>query len=103
MDLQFYDCVLCDADVEESLVHLFLFATECWNLVYRLTLPYHHTHTNPYIFMEIVILLCWSIWIVRNDAVLQGVAPLVARVKGIFLQKFALMFHRTKKNYSPQH
>ena len=79
-----YDCALFTNNSEETLEHLFLhcpFDVACWGLV-DLQVPHQadiflavdsfksQLHT-PH-FMNIVILLCWSIWLTRNDLIFQG-------------------------------
>lgn len=85
MALQSYTYVLCAADTEESLDHLFLhypFARACWNLVdgnLLSTVQGLQRSVISSFFMEIVILLCWRI--VRNDAIFQRVVPAVGQSK----------------------
>ena len=87
MDLQDFNCVLCSALVEESLVHLFLeclFVIQCWALI-SVQSSQHPDHFQslqslkdqlrvPF-FMEIIILMCWTIWRARNDLIFRQVNP----------------------------
>jgi hypothetical protein len=87
MTLPCYDCVLCTANIEETLEHLFLhcpFATACWGLLGLHVPPQEdifeaidsfkiQLHTP--IFINIVTLLFWGIWISRNDLIFQGLQP----------------------------
>ena len=52
-------------------------------------------------FVEIIVLLCWSIWIVRNDAIFQRVVPMVKKAKCVFWKEFAIVIHQAKKKYFP--
>lgn len=71
MDLPSYDCVLCNASVEETSEHLFLgcpFALKCWNILELhisnpadLFISINDLKTQlqvPFV-MDIIILLCW--------------------------------------------
>lgn len=82
MHLQTYDCVLCDEAVEVTIDHLFLhceFArlepswVKCppasrpisssrffFSRIQQLGVP---------LYMEIVVILCWSIWTTRNNLI----------------------------------
>jgi hypothetical protein len=73
MELLDYNCVLCNNLVEESLTHLMLhcpFASACWNWLNVQVLHHLDAFRNlgsfklqlqvPF-FMEIIILMCWSI------------------------------------------
>jgi hypothetical protein len=73
MDLQNYNCILCNGSTDESLLHLFLdgpFATQCWAW---LNIQVDHSF-DPFqnlqgfkeqlrvpFFMEVIILMCWTI------------------------------------------
>jgi hypothetical protein len=84
--LHTYSCVLCDSNVEETLVHLFLnctFSAWCWRLVginRNNTLPTMERLESARAafslpnFMEIVILMAWCIWIMCNIVIFDGVS-----------------------------
>ena len=74
MVLDDYTCVGCGVGVEETVDHLFLncpFAVQCWalinldssiNLQPLQLLEFFRSRLQVSFFMEIIILLCWSIW-----------------------------------------
>jgi hypothetical protein len=65
--------LLCNLQVEEMLEHLFLmcsFALNCWNLIHLL-IPFgapsdillsYKDQLQVNFFMDIIILMCWTIW-----------------------------------------
>lgn len=113
MVLQDYNCVLCNTLVEESLSHLFLecpFAEQCWAIVniqidHSLS-PFENIQSFkeqlqvPF-FIEIIILMSWSIWKARNDLIFWQAAPIILMAKHNFLDEFQLLLLRAKKSYSP--
>jgi hypothetical protein len=51
--------------------------------------------------MEIIIHLCWSIWLVRNDAIFQRIVPTVEQAKCVFRKEFAVVIHPAEQKYFP--
>jgi len=108
-----YDCVLCAGNSEETLQHLFLdcgLAVECWNLI-GVTI---NSYANPYhvfedfkrqlvvpFFMEIIIIMSWSIWTLRNDVIFRGIPASSLRGLEIFKDNFGKLLWRAKKKYFP--
>lgn len=80
MELQSYDCVLCNSSTEESLCHLLIkcpFATACWNWIgiqvddqldLFQNLELFRRQLQAPFFMEAMILMCWTIWQARKWA-----------------------------------
>ena len=109
MELQDYNCVLCNDLVEESLSHLFIhcpFAVSCWN---RLQVQVNHQLDSfqnlemfrrqlhvPF-FTEIIIIMCWTIWKARNGLIFSQVPPSIQASKREFRAEFVLLLLRTKK------
>ena len=73
MALPSYLCVYCNLSVEESLPHLFLhwlFAQGCWSTIglnvgqsdLFITLVNLRSQLNVPFFVEVIILMCWGIW-----------------------------------------
>jgi hypothetical protein len=112
MDLPSYNCVLWNNQIEESLQHLFIlcpFASACCNLVnVQISsdldpfecLDQFNQQLNMPFFMEIIIIMCWSIWKARNDLIFQGIQPSVLTSKS-FKSEFSLFTMRAKRNYFP--
>lgn len=74
MHLDSYNCALCNMLVEESVYHLFLdrsFARMCWDIL-NIDIPLNgdlleladelKAQLNSQFFMEVIILLCGTIW-----------------------------------------
>ena len=113
MDLPSYNCVLWNNQIEESLQHLFIlcpFATACCNLVNVQTssdldpfecLDQFNQQLNMPFFMEIIIVMSWSIWAIRNDVILRGIPASSLRCSQIFKHTFSLLQWRAKKKYFP--
>ena len=113
MALQDFNCVLCNAAVEESLSHLFVecpFATQCWGLINIQT----NQHSDPFqnlqsfrdqlrvpFFMEVIILMAWTIWRSRNDLIFRQVNPSVLLALQNFKVELQLLLLRAKRSYSP--
>jgi hypothetical protein len=102
-----YDCVLCNPCVEETLEHLFLncnFARSCWaslNLFIPLGDPFDvlvsfRQQLNLSFFMDVIIIMSWSIWMARNDLIFNGQQPSLQSVKACFRKEFALVIIRAK-------
>jgi hypothetical protein len=98
---------------EETMDHLFLecsFARECWGLIGLTVISspdplqrfesFRNQIANNF-FMEIIIIMCWSIWSVRNDAIFRGIP--ICRLRGleIFKFNFKQLLWRAEKKYFP--
>jgi hypothetical protein len=99
-----YDCVLCQLQLEETLEHLLLccpFASNCWNLL-QLTIPAGEpfqvlqsvkTRLNVSFFMDVIIIMSWTIWMARNCFIFRGSYPTLQATQERF---FALIILRAK-------
>ena len=109
MNLQNFNCVLCVGTTEESLLHLFLgcpFAFQCWNRMGIQVDPAVGPFQNlqnlknqlqvPF-FMEIIILMCWTIWNARNDWIFRQVSPNLQLFKSCFREELHLLSLRMKR------
>jgi hypothetical protein len=85
--------------MEETVDHLFLhceLAKEYWSLV-GLVVPQSQdpfqileefrTRLNVPFFMEVIIIMCWSIWTVRNNLIFRGQEASSQQCKQIFRRK----------------
>lgn len=50
-------------------------------------------------FMDVIILMCWAIWMVRNDLIFRGIQPSLDGCKHHFEKEFALAMLRAKRDY----
>jgi len=93
------------------LEHLFIecdLARACWNLVgvvvgnYNVPLPIFEDFRRqlgvPFI-MEIIIIMSWSIWTLRNDVIFKGIPASSLRGLEIFKATFRQLLWRTKMKY----
>lgn len=113
MQLQSFDFVLCLDSHEETVEHLFLhcqFAKACWNLVGvqvpslmdpLQVLESFKSQLKVSFFMEIIVLMCWSIWSVRNNLIFRGEATSLDGCKRCFKEVFGLVILHTKKKHFP--
>lgn len=108
-----YNCVLCSANTEETLKHLFLecdMAVACWNLI-GIAVNNYNDPTQIFedfrrqlgvpFFMEIIIIMSWSIWTLRNDLIFRGIESSSLRGLEIFKFNFRQLLWRAKKKYFP--
>nr|TKW32264.1 hypothetical protein SEVIR_2G157300v2 [Setaria viridis] len=109
MNLESTTCEMCILKKRETTAHLFLrcnFAKACWCLV---GITYSSTRSITSIFnairrrlqlpffMEIIILMTWSIWTTRNDWTFNNSAPMIRDVKWKFVSEFRLVaLHRVR-------
>jgi hypothetical protein len=108
--LDSYTCDLCILQRTENVPHLFLrcnFAKACWNAIGVSVVT-----TRPLLqilrkikerlavsfFMEIIILMSWSIWTTRNDWLFNGKDPTVEDCLSKFRREFLLLLHRVQQN-----
>ncbi|KAG2577726.1 hypothetical protein PVAP13_6NG222600 [Panicum virgatum] len=108
MELESYTCDLCILQKIESVTHLFLrcnFAKAYWasigvsvittrpllnifkQIKEKLQTPLH---------MEIIILMAWIIWVMRNDWIFKDIDPSVDICKRHFMSEMTLLNHRLK-------
>ena len=112
--LQDYNCVFCLLNVEEDLLHLFFhcpFSQACWfslnvflpNSDDILDIVDNIKHQlNQTFFMEIIVTMCWAIWIMRNDIIFRNLAHSVQRCRSVFKKEFALVILRAKTSLHPR-
>lgn len=48
--------------------------------------------------MDVIILMCWTIWVVRNDLIFRGIQPSLHGCKDHFKREFVLAMLRAKIN-----
>lgn len=109
MVLQYYNCILCNGLREESLCHLFLecpFAIQCWAWLsiqvdsslnpFQILETFRDQLQVPFA-MEIIIIMCWTIWKVRNDMVFRQLNPDFQAAKGFFQGGNAVAPSETEK------
>jgi hypothetical protein len=108
MALDSYTCELCLHQTTETLRHLFLryhFAKNCWSAVGALVptwLRADHATTylrmviNKTFAMEIIIVMCWSIWKERNTWLFSNEDPSVDGCLSRSKAEFTLVILRAK-------
>jgi hypothetical protein len=47
-------------------------------------------------FMEIIMLIAWSIWLTRNDFIFKAVTPSAYKCRKRFKDEIALLVHKAK-------
>jgi hypothetical protein len=53
-------------------------------------------------FKEIIVTMCWAIWIMRNDITFKNIEHSIQRCKAVFRKKkFALVILRVKARHHP--
>ena len=53
-------------------------------------------------FMKIIILLCWAIWMSKNDKIFKLIDESIQDCEQLFLRKMDALLLRAKKSYSPR-
>jgi hypothetical protein len=111
MHLESYTCDLCLLQRVKNLRHLFFrcpFAKNCWLQIEvlvpmwlkpdRATSHIRRKLRVPFA-MEIIILMCWSIWKERNSWIFKNEDPSIEKCKINFKKDFALIIHRAKSRH----
>jgi len=100
-------------NTEEDLLHLLFrcpFAQACWSTlnVYLpnsddilVVLESLKIQINQSFFMEIIITICWAIWMLRSDIIFKNISHSVQRCKSVFKKGFALVILRAKEAQHP--
>jgi hypothetical protein len=113
MHLPDYTCVLCHLLVDEDLAHLLFhcpFATACWFSISMvipgtsdpgLIVESLRAQLGQPFFMEIVVTMCWSIWMMRNDVIFKGLPHSIQRCKDVFRKEVAVVKFRAKSDIRP--
>jgi len=107
------DYVLCAGNAEETLEHLFLdygLAVACWDLI-GVTVNSYASPSQVFedfrrqlgvpFFIEIIIIMRWSIWTFRNDVIFGAIPASSLSGLEIFKDNFRKLLWRTKKKYPP--
>ena len=113
MHLDDYQCVLCQQSTEETVMHLLFccpFAKNCWNLV---NFHFGDHLSIQQIFqawksmlqiefsLDIFIIFCWRIWMMRNDVIFRNKNPSVEDCKSCITVEALLLLHRCKARLIP--
>ena len=105
-----YSCVLCPMTGDESLQHLFIrcpFSIDYWTNIGLMvgddapfaTLEHLKQQLVVPFFMEVIILMSWSIWTQRNDQIFKGIQPSSDSCLQHFKKEFALVILRAKTRH----
>jgi hypothetical protein len=86
------------------------FARQCWAIVnvevdldvdpFQILQSFKAQLGVPF-FMEVIILLSWTIWKSRNDLIFRQIQPSLTLAKENFREEFRLLLLRAKHAYSP--
>lgn len=113
MFLDDYQSVLCHQPPEETTMHLLFycpFAKDCWGKINfdfpdQLSISQIFQNYNSKLkvqfSLDLFILWCWAIWMVRNDVIFRNKAPSVEECKGYVTVEALLLLHRTKARITP--
>jgi len=52
--------------------------------------------------MDIIITMCWSIWMLCNDVIFRNIPHSIRRCKALFKKEFALVILRAKEALHPR-
>jgi hypothetical protein len=111
MQLPSYNCVLCPLSNEETVDHLFLeceLARDCWGLIGLTVIsapdPFQRfesfrSQIHRKFLMEVIIIMYWDIWTVRNDTIFRGILVSSLRCLEIFKSTFRQLIWRAKKYF----
>jgi hypothetical protein len=113
MFLEDYHCVLCQQSIEETVMHLFFycpFARDCWAII-NFSFADHLSVSQIFqawkrkllvdFSLDIFIIWCWAIWLVRNDVIFRNRNPSVQECKRYVTVEALLLLHRTKTRITP--
>jgi hypothetical protein len=104
-------CVLCPLHVHEDRAHLFFecnFSCRIWNYLQITWVAGDDLQTivgaarrsfhKPF-FMEVLIMACWHIWLIRNAKIFRGERPTFAKWRCNFVHDISLLRYRIKEKH----
>jgi hypothetical protein len=104
-------CELCPAHLYEDRIHLFFecnFSRRVWNYLQVDWIQHHdmqtivsaaHVSFAKPIFMEVIMVACRNIWLVRNGKVFRGERPSFTKWRGKFIHDISLLQYRIKAKH----
>jgi hypothetical protein len=113
MHLGYFNYVFCSLNIEEDLLHMLFHCPFAMACLYSLQLYIPNSEEVSVIlkslrsqlrvpfFMEIIITMCWAIWMMRNDVIFRNLAHSIQRCRNVFRNEFALVILRAKACYHP--
>jgi hypothetical protein len=113
--LESYNCEFCHVAHGETTQHLFWecpFAQQCWGILNLQTVQAGDTsqnfqaikdHLNSRFFMIPLILMCWTIWKVRNELIFNNNQIGLQEAKHLFLKEAKLVSLRVKTSLSTEY
>jgi hypothetical protein len=108
MILETYSCEICITGQEETTQHLFYgcpFAQNCWGLLNLEIISTGTTFQNitaikdqlqNRFFLNAAILMCWTIWKVRNELIFNNNQLGLQEAKTLFLKEVGLVSYMIK-------
>jgi hypothetical protein len=85
------------------------FAKDCWNLIgvtiqtdddVFVTINQIRDQSHPIFFMTLITLMCWAIWIARNDVIFKGKPTNPTAVKAHFAKELKILSLRAKTKFT---
>lgn len=112
MYLDSYVCEMCILQKEETIFHLFIrcnFTGACWASI-GINMPRHlkiiplikwlKRTLNVDFYMDIIILMSWSIWKEMNEWIFQEIDPSIARSRERFFSELTMVVHRARRGHA---
>jgi hypothetical protein len=113
MHLEDYKCVFCQQPPEETVMHLLFycpFAKSCWGIInFQLADDLNisqifqawKSQINVPFSLDLFILWCWAIWMVRNDVIFKNKAPSIQACKRYIVEETSFLLLRSKARIAP--
>jgi hypothetical protein len=104
-------CVLCTLRAHEDRIHLFFecnFSQHIWNYLQiewagnddlQSSISAARRSFGKPFFMEVVIMACRQIWLIRNAKIFHNETPTFAKWKCKFIHSISLLKHRIKQKH----
>lgn len=110
--LESYNCELCSQGIEETSRHLFFscpFAQQCWGFFKLMVSPNSNVSDNfsalkcqihSQFFVEMIILVCWAIWLARNELIFNARQTSLQECRRGFFKEIKMVNLRVKSSLS---
>jgi hypothetical protein len=107
-------CVLCPLRAHEDRIHLFFqcnFSSRVWNYLQidwiqnddlQVVISATRNSFGKPFFMEVLVLACRGIWLIRNDKIFNQARPTFTKWKHKFIHDISWLQYRIKEKHKPQ-